>query len=512
MKFLSSSALALVFSSASVHAQTNGEALRAELLKNYPSLHYVERYRQLFPDQVQGSEQLWRGTPIAALDHTSDLYGALAALQDQHVSLTGPGAGKSETLGIVLRTSTDNHVVVWRVIDPSVKGVKPGDVVLEVNGQPVAAWLARAATLTFGGNRRSRAAEAALKLGIGTPVDHASVGLGASIKLKVRGQRQATRALALPYLPMTGERAAALAKALNTRDLPPVIETGGYRVATIRFGAFAPQYEPEFDAAADAAEKLATQTAPPHGDMPDDGPMLAGFCAVVRKQLGEINAITRGTDALLIDLRGNFGGFGREARLMARALMSHPLPKSFDVLRGSTPGNLKLVAQPDDPACGGIVAPRRMIVWIDAGTRSSGELMAAWLWAAGAVVAGERTIGAGGGLDADAAGFALPHLGYRVRSSGNFTFFDMGDTLHAGETGESALVELVSNDRFAPSRTRPFALQAAGLRPDLSLPSGEADLQDGGLAAAKHIIAELARRGLFAGGSPSIRADHDPSL
>jgi hypothetical protein len=369
--------------------------------------------------------------------------------------------------------------------------------VLEIDGQPVAAWLTRAATLTFGGNRRSRAAEAALKLGIGTPVDHASVGLGASVQLTLRSEGQGPRKLDLPYLPMTGERAAALASAINRRDLPALIDVGGYRVATVRFGAFAPQYEPEFKAAADAAEKLAKQTVAAQGDKPDDGPMLAGFCAVVRKQIGDIDAITPGADALLIDLRGNFGGYGREARLMARALTPQALPKSLDVFPGSAPGKLKLVAQPDDPSCGSIVAPRRLIVWTDAGTRSSGELVAAWLWGAGALVAGERTIGAGGGLDADATGFALPRLGYRIRSSGNFTFFDMGDTLHGGETAEAALIELVSRDHFAPSRTRPFAIQAAGLRPDVLLPSVAADLQDGGLAAAKRMIADLVRRGLL---------------
>lgn len=55
------------------------------------------------------------------------------------MSLAGPKAGKSETLGIILRTSTDGHVLVWRVTDPLVRGVMPGDRVLAVNVKPVRA-------------------------------------------------------------------------------------------------------------------------------------------------------------------------------------------------------------------------------------------------------------------------------------------------------------------------------------------------------------------------------------
>jgi hypothetical protein len=38
-------------------------------------------------------------------------------------------------------------------------------------------------------------------------------------------------------------------------------------------------------------------------------------------------------------------------------------------------------------------------VLTDAGTRSAGEFMASWLWASGATVMGERTVGGGGGFE-----------------------------------------------------------------------------------------------------------------
>ena len=59
---------------------------------------------------------------------------------------------------------------------------------------------------------------------------------------------------------------------------------------------------------------------------------------------------------------------------------------------------------------------------------------------------------------------------------------------------EQALVELASRDRFRPSRTHPFAIQAVGLRPDLPIRTGAADLQDGGVAAVRRAIAALRAR------------------
>lgn len=51
MKLLFAGALAAaLLSDASAAAQSDGEALRAELLRSYPSLAYVERYRRTFPD------------------------------------------------------------------------------------------------------------------------------------------------------------------------------------------------------------------------------------------------------------------------------------------------------------------------------------------------------------------------------------------------------------------------------------------------------------------------------
>jgi len=136
-------------------------------------------------------------------------------------------------------------------------------------------------------------------------------------------------------------------------------------------------------------------------------------------------------------------------------------------------------------------------VLTDAGTRSAGELLAAWMWAGGATVAGERTVGAGGGFELGAPGFALPGLGLNVRTSGNFTFFDPVGALPTGMTDEKELVDRVSTDGFAPSHDRPFAIQAAGLRPDLMSSSTLADLRDGGVAEVKRIIADLSVRGVL---------------
>jgi C-terminal processing protease CtpA/Prc len=222
--------------------------------------------------------------------------------------------------------------------------------------------------------------------------------------------------------------------------------------------------------------------------------MLAGFCAVARDFIAKVDAIGHEADVLVVDLRGNLGGFGREARLLAEVLTAARLPNSFDVFATGKPGILRLVKLGEDPSCGKVRSPRPLLVLTDAGTRSAGELMATWLWASGALVVGERTIGAGGGRDAEAQGFALPKLAFQVKTSGNFTFFDCGATLEEGETPEKGLIDLVAQDRFSPSRRRPFAIQSVGLRPDLGSPTTLADLRDGGLAQVKRAIA-LLRKG-----------------
>jgi hypothetical protein len=138
-----------------------------------------------------------------------------------------------------------------------------------------------------------------------------------------------------------------------------------------------------------------------------------------------------------------------------------------------------------------VTTARPLIVLTDAGTRSSGELMAAWLWHAGAIVVGERTIGAGGGLEFNSQGFTLPRSGLKVRMSESFTLFDGSGTLENGEVSESRILDLVSQNDFAPDRTRPFAIQAAGLPPDLESRTTIDDLRDGGLAQVQRAIALL---------------------
>lgn len=219
--------------------------------------------------------------------------------------------------------------------------------------------------------------------------------------------------------------------------------------------------------------------------------MVEGFCAVLRRFIAEADAVAAASDVLLLDLRGNFGGFQREARLFAAALARGPLPESFDVFATGRAGTVRLEPLPDDPSCGQFTPARPLVVLTDAGARSAGEFVAAWLWGAGAVVAGERTLGGGGGLDSEAQGFELPQLGIHVRMSGAFTVFDVTHALRAGETPEARLLDLVAHDGFAPSRSRPFAIQAAGMRPDLEAPTTLADLRDGGVSWAKRIVRRL---------------------
>jgi hypothetical protein len=476
--------LALGGAALAVDTPSDGTILRAQLRQSYPSFAYVARYRAAFPAEIQGDDRLWTaagGPP--ALRSNDALVDALAPLQDQHVAVGGSGSGGTETLGVLMRSATDGSLVAWRVFDPAVTGLSAGDLVLSIDGTPSAAWLARAAARTFGGNRRSRMAEAGLALGLGSRTGHDVARLGRTVTLQVVSPGRAPRDVSLPYLPMSAERGAALSAAVNRPDLPRHFVVDGTRVASLRLGAFAPQYDPAFNQAADAAAEVKGTS--------EDAAMLAGFCAVTRAFIADASSATTDADVLVVDLRGNLGGFGREARLLADALSATALPASFDVFASGTPGTLLLKQQPSDPSCGEVVPKRPIVVFTDAGTRSGGEFMAAWLWSAGAVVVGERTIGAGGGRDANEKGFELPGLGTSVKLSGNFTFFDAGKALKEGRTGEQALVDLVAQDAFAPSRTRPFAIQSVGLRPDLESASTRADLLDGGLAQLTRAIRVL---------------------
>lgn len=469
-------------------SQTDGEALRQELRQHYPSLAWVERYRQAFPAEVQGNNALWRAPVPPKLGSYADIITALAPLQDQHVALVDLNSGKQEALGVLFRTSSDGAMVVWRHIDPAVTALLDGEQIIDIDGQPVKRWLENAADQTFGGNRRSRSAEAALKLAVATPADHAAVNLHREVRFGIVGKDSKHRTVTLMYRPITPQTGAALAHAVERSDLPEIMQAHGYRVGIVRFGAFAPQYDSVFNDAAEAAARK---------DTSHDGPMLAGYCAVVRKRLARINDIARRSDVLLIDLRGNMGGFAREARLLARSLTAQMLPTTYDVFPGGQPGLLKLLKQVEDPSCGTIATPRPLIVWTDAGTRSSGEFMATWLWAAGALTVGEQTVGAGGGRDAGSTGFTLPHSAISVKYSGNFSVFDNGTHLSANEISESTLIDLIAQEKFAASRTRPFAIQAVGLQPDVMLLTTAADLADGGVAALRRVMDQLVRQKLM---------------
>lgn len=466
-------------------ADENGRALRNYLQRSYPSLAYVARYRQTFPAEIQGSDQLWKPTvEIPNLPNAQVIGNALAGLQDQHVGLLDPAnTVKAETLGLLFRTSSDAHMIVWRIFEPAITDISVGDEILTINGMPTAKWLAQTAALTFGGNRRSRIAEAALELGIASPITHIIAKLGASVTLQLEKTDGTHYQRNLTYIPMSGERAAAMANALDKPDLPVTITIPGHTIATVRLGAFAPQFDPVFNAAAD--EKAQDK------DAKEVDAMLAGFCAVVRSFITKVDSVSENADTLVLDLRGNFGGFGREARLLSQALVPVGMASSFDVFATGRPGTLRLERQSNDPSCGHIAKQQPLIVLTDAGTRSSGELMTTWLWSAGAFVAGEQTIGAGGGRDADSKGFALPKSDIRVLMSGNFTFFDNSGILKEGEMTESALVDMVTKDKFAPSRTRPYAIQSIGVRPDLTRASSQADLHDGGEAYVKAIVQQF---------------------
>lgn len=465
--------------------QADGRLLHDYLHASYPSLAYVDRYRQSFPDEIQGDDQAWRGAEPRSRADRAQIADGLFALQDQHVALVGPKMGSTETLGAMFRTSTDGHMVVWRLLGAA-NGLQLGDVVTAIDGIPTANWLERAARFTFGGNRRSRAAEATLNFGFASRGVHEMLGVGENVRLTVqRGGRSIP--VQLHYAAMDADSGATVAAAVNAPDLPTHFIAQGLRVGTLRIGAFAPQFDAAYVSANEAAE------ASP--GVNEDQAMVQGFCAAVHSFIANADAIARDSDVIVLDLRGNMGGFGRYARLLAMSLVDKPLPASFDLFASASSGKVTLREEPVDPSCGRMTHIRPLIVLTDAGTRSAGELMAAWLWGAGAVVAGERTIGAGGGFEFGSVAQQLPQSGYGVRISGNFTLFDGTGTLHEGDVDEGQVIDTVSSDHFAPSRERYFAIQAAGMRPDIATPTSLPDLQDGGVGEVNRIVAALKSRG-----------------
>jgi hypothetical protein len=464
-------------------AQSDGALLRQHLRQTYPSLAYADRYRRAFPKDVQGSDALWNATVPPDITTRAQLVEALTGLEDQHVALAGQRAGATESLGTLFRTSSADDMIVWRVFDRKIIAVKPGDVVLKINGVATKLWLEAAARATFGGNRRSRAAEAALELGLGTRAVHQTVGLGEAVTFTVQRATETPHNIALCYARVDDAAATAMTAAVNSPDLPRLFTSHRIRIGTLRLGAFAPQYDKTFKEASDAAAAVPGTS--------DDQAMVAGFCAVVHHFIASANDIAAQSDVLVLDLRGNMGGFGREARLLAQALAPAPLPASFDVFATGKSGLVQLKAEPEDAPCGHVKMRRPLVVLTDAGTRSAGELMAAWLWGTGVTVVGERTIGAGGGFEFGSAGFELPRLGYAVRTSGNFTLFDTTGTLIPGEFSEAAMIDTVAAASFSPSRDRYFAIQAVGLRPDVAESSTLEDLRDGGVDEVGRIVARL---------------------
>lgn len=219
-------------------SQTDGEALRQELREHYPSLAWVERYRQAFPAEVQGNNALWQAPVAPTLGSYADIITALVPLQDQHVALVDLNSGKQEALGILFRTSSDGAMIVWRHIDPALTALIDGEQITDIDGQPVKHWLENAANQTFGGNRRSRMAEAALKLAVATPADHAAVNLNREVRFGVVGKDDKHRTVTLTYRPITPQTGAALAHAVERTDLPDIVQAHGYRVASRNYQQF----------------------------------------------------------------------------------------------------------------------------------------------------------------------------------------------------------------------------------------------------------------------------------
>jgi hypothetical protein len=359
--------------------------------------------------------------------------------------------------------------------------------VLAINGRPTRDWLRAASETTFGGNRRGRIAEAATELALGSPLVHRLTGAGTSLTPRLQAGNAAPRDVTFAFLPMTDARARAMTAAINRADLPGVI--AGARIGTLRIGAFAPQYDPVFIAANDAATRKPGAT--------DDSEMLAGYCAVTVAFTARYDAIAHNADVVVLDLRGNLGGFDRIARLEADAISPAPLPRTFDFSAADKPGTVRLTEETRDPSCGHVHARRPLVVLDDAATRSAGEFMATWLWAAGAAVAGERTIGAGGGYTFGAQGFALPVSGFRVRASSLFSIFDCTALLHDGDRPEKDVVATFTADRFSSSRAHPFAIQSVGLSPDIAMTTTLADLRDGGVSEVTRAVAQLRAKALL---------------
>jgi len=482
-------ALALLVPFIASAADDEAATLRAHLQANYPSLAYVERYRAAYPAEVQGSDALWTTAALPTVVNASQLVMSLVGLQDQHVGLGGSAAGQTETLGVLFRTSSDGQMIAWRVFDSIAAAIKPGDTILAIDKVATKDWLEQVQKVTFGGNRRSRSAEAALHFGMATRVVHQMQGIGETVMLTVQSKGEKARTVSLRYEPMSEQRAAAVSEAVNRRDLPVLFSASGVRVGTMRLGAFAPQYDPLYNKVAELAEKEPGAT--------EDSAMLDGFCAIVGRFVNEYDVIATQADVMVLDLRGNMGGFGREARLLSAAMTRIAPPPTFDVFASGKAGVVKLVAQPEDEVCMHVSQQKPLIVLTDAGTRSSGELMSAWMWASGAIIAGERTIGAGGGYEFGSSGFKLEKSGFNVRTSGNFTFFDQSGQLKGGEADEQALLNTVASDAFAPSHLRPFAIQSAGMAPDIASASTLGDLHDGGVAQVARVIAALQRQAVL---------------
>lgn len=245
---------------------------------------------------------------------------------------------------------------------------------------------------------------------------------------------------------MTAELARSMTAAINRSDLPQRFRAAGLQIGTLRMGAFAPQYDDAFVAAADMASKQPGAS--------DDTAMLAGYCAVVHNVIRDTDVAALDADVLVLDLRGNLGGFDREAWLLADALDAKSSIATLDLFAGTKVDTVQLAKEHTDPSCGRITTHAPLIILTDAATRSAGEFMASWLWASGATVVGERTVGAGGGFEFNGdPGALLPQSGYAVRLSGNFSVFDPTGTLTEGEQPESALVGRLAQDHFAPSHT-----------------------------------------------------------
>jgi hypothetical protein len=478
--------------SAQSAGKQDAKLLRDHLIQDYPSLRYVERYREAYPYEAQGTAPIWKPGAEARIGNSRALIEALAQLQDQHVALVGAKAGRTETLGVLFRSSADGGLVAWRIFDSEITpgALKQGDQVLAINGVGVKTWLQRAAKLTFGGNLRGRIAEAALDLGLGTPIVHSTAGLDAQVALLVRSGSVASRKIVLRYRPMDGNLAVTMSAAIGQTDLPERFQSGSMRVGSVRLGAFAPQYDPVFTKASDVAAAVPGTT--------EDQAMLAGYCAVIEGFVKRFDAIAQNVDVVVLDLRGNMGGFDREARLLADALVGTKLPRTFDFAATPTRGMVELVEERRDASCGHVSVQRPVMVFVDAGTRSAGEFMTSWLWAAGIPVIGETTMGAGGGYEFNGpSSFALPESGFEVRASAVFSIFDPVGALKPGRRSETELVEQITADNFKPSRLRPFSVQAVGFTPDLVVESHVADLQDGGLAQLRDAIAKLASQGLL---------------